>query len=218
MAQCARCAWCVWRISGDAVQIRDIGVAGRRGYNGVMSEAIAFDTHRFVKNLTASGFTEAQAEALAEEQVHLLNSNLATKSGIQGTNADLERVKSELEVKIEQVKSELEVKIEQVRTELEVKIRAGQGGRRNGQGGPATRHRKGQGRLVQMDVDRVGYPDGTDRDAGLVFVLRPAGRLTRRWLAPRESAPLPLPRNNVSAETRDRLSLPILQKRLCTLA
>ena len=87
-----------------------------------MSEAIAFDTHRFVKNLTASGFTEAQAEALAEEQVHLLNSNLATKSDIQGTNADLERVKSELEVKIEQVKSELEVKIEQVRTELEVKI------------------------------------------------------------------------------------------------
>ena len=30
-----------------------------------MSKAIAFDTHRFVKNLTASGFTEAQAEALA---------------------------------------------------------------------------------------------------------------------------------------------------------
>ena len=104
------------------MQIRDIGVAGRRGYNGVMSEAIAFDTHRFVKNLTASGFTEAQAEALAEEQVHLLNSNLATKSDIQGTNADLERVKSELEVKIEQVKSELEVKIEQVKSELEVKI------------------------------------------------------------------------------------------------
>ena len=80
-----------------------------------MSEAIAFDTHRFVKNLTASGFTEAQAEALAEEQVHLLNSNLATKSDIQG-------VKSELEAKIEQVRTELEAKIEQVRAELEVKI------------------------------------------------------------------------------------------------
>ena len=32
-----------------------------------MSEAITSDTHRFVKNLTASGFTEAQAEALADE-------------------------------------------------------------------------------------------------------------------------------------------------------
>ena len=80
-----------------------------------MSEVIAFDTHRFVKNLTASGFTEAQAEALAEEQVHLLNSNLTTKADIQG-------VKSELEVKIEQVRTELEAKIEQVRTELEAKI------------------------------------------------------------------------------------------------
>ena len=54
-----------------------------------MSEAIAFDTHRFVKNLTASGFTEKQAEALANEQVQLLNANLATK-------ADLMAVKSEL--------------------------------------------------------------------------------------------------------------------------
>jgi len=44
-----------------------------------MIEAIAFDTHRFVKRLTQTGFTEAQAEALADEQVTLLNSNLATK-------------------------------------------------------------------------------------------------------------------------------------------
>ena len=87
-----------------------------------MSEAIAFDTHRFVKNLTASGFTEAQAEALADEQVHLLNSNLATKADIRGTRVDIERVGSALEVKIEQVKAELEVKIEQVKAELEVKI------------------------------------------------------------------------------------------------
>ena len=28
-----------------------------------MAEVIAFDTHRFVKNLTARGFTEPQAEA-----------------------------------------------------------------------------------------------------------------------------------------------------------
>ena len=33
-----------------------------------MTEAIAFDTHRFVKNLTASGFTEQQAEVLANDR------------------------------------------------------------------------------------------------------------------------------------------------------
>ena len=77
-----------------------------------MSEAIAFDTHRFVKNLTASGFTEAQAEALADEQAHLLDSNPATKS-------DVREVQSELELKIEQVRSNLEVKIEEVRSEVQ---------------------------------------------------------------------------------------------------
>ncbi len=65
-----------------------------------MAEAITFDTHRFVKNLTANGFTEAQAEALAEEQVHLLNSNLVTKT-------DLEKVRADLEVKIEAVKADI---------------------------------------------------------------------------------------------------------------
>ena len=54
-----------------------------------MSAAIAFDTHRFVKNLTASGFTEAQAEALAREQIHLLETNLATKSDLAAVKAGL---------------------------------------------------------------------------------------------------------------------------------
>ena len=83
-----------------------------------MSEAIAFDTHRFVKNLTASGFTEAQAEALADEQVHLLNSNLATKADILAVKSDVREVKLELELKIEQVRSDLEVKIEKARVGL----------------------------------------------------------------------------------------------------
>ena len=65
-----------------------------------MSAAIAFDSHRFVKSLTASGFTEAQAEALAHEQIHLLEANLATKS-------DLAAVKSDLEVRIEKVRADL---------------------------------------------------------------------------------------------------------------
>jgi len=98
-------------------------------YNRLMSEAIAFDTHRFVKNLTASGFTEKQAEALANEQVQLLNANLATKADILAIKADITVVKAELEVKIETVKSELEAKLESikgdilaVKGELEVKI------------------------------------------------------------------------------------------------
>ena len=76
-----------------------------------MNEAIAFDTHQFVKNLTESGFTEQQAEALAKEQVQLLNTNLATK-------VDLQAVKADLEAKIETVTAELEAKIEAAKFDL----------------------------------------------------------------------------------------------------
>ena len=69
-----------------------------------MNDAIVFDSHRFVRNLTSSGFTESQAEALANEQAQLLNSNLATKT-------DLKAVESRLEVKIANVQADLEVKL-----------------------------------------------------------------------------------------------------------
>ena len=76
-----------------------------------MSEAIAFDTHRFVKRLTDNGFTETQAEALADEQVSLLNSNLATKQNLMELKGDLERqmaeLKGDLERKIVESKNEL---------------------------------------------------------------------------------------------------------------
>ena len=81
-----------------------------------MSAAIAFDSHRFVKSLTASGFTEAQAEALAHEQIHLLEVNLATKSDLGAVKSDLAAVKSDLEGKIAEVKSDLEVQIDTVKS------------------------------------------------------------------------------------------------------
>ena len=76
-----------------------------------MNDAIVFDSHRFVRNLTASGFTERQAEALANEQVQLLNGNLATKT-------DLASVQTNLEAKLAGVKADLEVKIANVQANL----------------------------------------------------------------------------------------------------
>ena len=61
-----------------------------------MSEAIAFDTHRFVKRLTENGFTEQQAEVLADEQVHLLNANLATQADVAAIQRDIAEVKADL--------------------------------------------------------------------------------------------------------------------------
>ena len=44
---------------------------------------------RFVKRLTDSGFTEKQAETLADEHVTLLNADLATKVGLAELRPDL---------------------------------------------------------------------------------------------------------------------------------
>ena len=67
-----------------------------RTYDSAMTEAIAFDTHHFVKRLTESGFTEQQAETLAEEHVTLLNANLATKADISKVETRMEAIKSDL--------------------------------------------------------------------------------------------------------------------------
>ena len=91
-----------------------------------MSDAIAFDTHRFVKNLTESGFTEKQAEALANEQIQLLNSNLATKVDIAAVRADVETVNAQVELvkaQVEMVKAQVEMvraDVEMVRADVEV--------------------------------------------------------------------------------------------------
>lgn len=61
-----------------------------------MIEAVAFDTHRFVKRLTQSGFTEKQAETLGEEQVALLNANLVTKADLAAVRVDLAAVKADI--------------------------------------------------------------------------------------------------------------------------
>ena len=66
-----------------------------------MTGAIAFDTHRFVKRLTDSGFTEKQAETLAEEHVALLNDNLATKADTAAVQADIEALRLATKADIE---------------------------------------------------------------------------------------------------------------------
>ena len=83
-----------------------------------MSDAIAFDTHRFVKHLTGKGFTEEQAEALAIEQVNLLNSNLATKADIAMIQRDIEALRQETKADIEVLRQETRVNMEALKVDL----------------------------------------------------------------------------------------------------
>lgn len=43
---------------------------------------MVFDTHNFVKRLTAAGMPLGQAEVLAEEQARLIDTRLATKNDL----------------------------------------------------------------------------------------------------------------------------------------
>ena len=79
-----------------------------------MAEAIAFDTHRFVKRLTESGFTEKQAETLAEEHVALLNANLASKADVAAVKADIARVEAGMDA----LRHETKAAIEAVKADL----------------------------------------------------------------------------------------------------
>ena len=72
-----------------------------------MSEAIAFDTHRYVKRLTECGFTEKQAETLADGQVALLNQNLATKADLAKVEAGVEALRQETRADIAALKADL---------------------------------------------------------------------------------------------------------------
>ncbi len=84
-----------------------------------MNEAIAFDTHRFIKRLTACGFTELQAETLADEQVTLLNTNLATRTDIENIRADTETLRQETKANIETLKANIETLRQETRAGIE---------------------------------------------------------------------------------------------------
>ncbi|MGH8612836.1 MAG: coiled-coil domain-containing protein [Gammaproteobacteria bacterium] len=104
--------------------------------------AIAFDTLKFAKRLKEAGFTEQQAEALADAEAELIEQNLATKRDIEEVKRDIEEVKreieevkreiadvkreitgvkrdiKELEVTLRNEIKQLDVKIEQIRSDL----------------------------------------------------------------------------------------------------
>ena len=83
------------------------------------AEAINFDTHKFVKHLTENGFTEQQAEVLAEEQVNLLNTNLATKADILALKADIESLRLATKADIESLRLATKANIFAIKRDIE---------------------------------------------------------------------------------------------------
>ncbi len=84
--------------------------------------AVAFDTLKFAKRLKEAGFSEQQAEALAEAEAELFEAHLATKQDIASLERQAEGIRAELKREIEEVRVELKREIEEVRVELKREI------------------------------------------------------------------------------------------------
>ena len=91
------------------------------------TDLIPLDTYRFVKRMTELGMDERWAAALADEQVRLINTNLATKEDVSNmaTKEDVARIESGMGALAskEEIKR-LELQIEKLRSELTIRIYA----------------------------------------------------------------------------------------------
>ncbi|MEG9884810.1 MAG: hypothetical protein V6Z86_09425, partial [Hyphomicrobiales bacterium] len=84
-----------------------------------MTHALAFDTLKYSKRLVEAGFTQTQAEALAEEQAGLIDERLATKQDLKQLEVALKRDIKQLEAATKQDLKQLEVALKRDIKQLE---------------------------------------------------------------------------------------------------
>jgi hypothetical protein len=73
--------------------------------------AITFDTLAFAKKMRSVGFTEAQAEAQAEEIAKLLDEQLATKRDTESIKKEIENLRQEVRITEERLSYQLTIRL-----------------------------------------------------------------------------------------------------------
>ncbi len=81
-----------------------------------MGQAIAFDTHAYVKKLKAVGFTEEQAETLASTQAELIDERLATKHDIMLVKQDIKELETALKRDMKEMELRMTIKLGAITT------------------------------------------------------------------------------------------------------
>lgn len=100
----------------------DMRIANSRdkAYISLMT-MLAFDTYRFVKDLTSAGMKAEQAEVLANSYAHLVNDQLATKDDLKALE---QRLDLKIDGKIDALEQRLDAKIIATEQRLDGKIDA----------------------------------------------------------------------------------------------
>lgn len=87
-----------------------------------MGNAIAFDTHVYVKKLKAAGFSEEQAEVLASTQADLIDERLATKNDLNELDLAHKHDIKELETSLRHDMKEMETGLKHDMREMELRL------------------------------------------------------------------------------------------------
>ncbi len=89
--------------------------------------AIAFDTLKFAKRLKEGGFTDQQAEALAQAEAEFIEQSLAAKRDVKELETAVKRDVKELEVAlkrdIEELRGGVKRDIEELRADLKREVK-----------------------------------------------------------------------------------------------
>ena len=64
----------------------------------MVMNTLALQTHEFIKELTAAGLTERQAELIANHQAKIIDENLTTKHGSGSVKHEIRLLKHDLEL------------------------------------------------------------------------------------------------------------------------
>lgn len=72
---------------------------------------LAFDTHKFLTDLSKAGMSTEQAEVLANHYASLLNDRIATKDDIRLLKSDIEGLRTELTGKMTSMEERLNRRI-----------------------------------------------------------------------------------------------------------
>ena len=82
-----------------------------------MNNIVVFDTHQVVKRFVEAGFTEIQAEIVANEQKAIIESNLATKRDVKEVEERITKVEERI-TRIEERITRIEQDIVEIRRDI----------------------------------------------------------------------------------------------------
>ena len=81
--------------------------------------AVAFDTHKFIKELKNSGLPEGQAEALQHAFSEAIGANLATKDDIKDIKFDIERLEHKIDSHRQETKSDIDSYRQETKSDID---------------------------------------------------------------------------------------------------